>query len=93
MGFRSEDMLEGRPIDQLSADEVYVLAKSLPNFTVAKKREAYRAILAEALETATPNPPRASRYSPTCARNFPEGVWRRSRRHTVSRATRSCRNS
>jgi hypothetical protein len=48
MGFRSEDVLEGRPIDRLSADEVYVLAKSLPNFTVAKKREAYRAILADA---------------------------------------------
>ncbi len=51
MGFRSEDMLEGRPIDQLSADEVYVLAKTLPNFSVAQKREAYRAILSEALES------------------------------------------
>lgn len=50
MGFRSEDLLEGRPIDRLSADEVYVLAKSLPNFTVGQKREAYRAILTEALE-------------------------------------------
>jgi CRP-like cAMP-binding protein len=51
MGFRSEDMLEGRPIDQLSADEVYVLAKTLPNFSVAQKREAYRSILTEALES------------------------------------------
>ena len=51
MGFRSEDILEGRPIDQLSADEVYVLAKTLPNFTIAQKREAYRAILTEALES------------------------------------------
>ena len=51
MGFRSEDVLEGRPIDQLSADEVYVLAKTLPNFSVAQKREAYRAILTEALES------------------------------------------
>ena len=51
MGFRSEDMLEGRPIDRLSADEVYVLAKTLPNFTAAQKRAAYRTILAEALET------------------------------------------
>jgi hypothetical protein len=51
MGFRSEDALEGRPIDRLSADEVYVLAKTLPNFTVAQKREAYRAILTEVLET------------------------------------------
>jgi hypothetical protein len=51
MGFRSEDVLEGRPIDQLSADEIYVLAKTLPNFTVAQKRDAYRAILTEALES------------------------------------------
>jgi hypothetical protein len=51
MGFRSEDVLEGRAIDRLSADEIYVLAKTLPNFTVAQKREAYRAILAEVLET------------------------------------------
>ena len=51
MGFRSEDMLEGRPIDQLSADEVYVLAKTLPNFSVAQKRDAYRAILTDALES------------------------------------------
>jgi hypothetical protein len=51
MGFRSEDLLEGRPIEQLSADEVYVLAKTLPNFSAAQKREAYRHILVDALET------------------------------------------
>jgi CRP-like cAMP-binding protein len=51
MGFRSEEVLEGRALDQLSADEVYVLAKTLPNFSVAQKREAYRAILGEALES------------------------------------------
>jgi hypothetical protein len=51
MGFRSEEVLEGRPIESLSADEVYVLAKSLPGFTEARKREAYRSILAEALQT------------------------------------------
>lgn len=51
MGFRSEDILEGRPIEQLSADEVYVLAKTLPNFSAAQKREAYRHILVDALET------------------------------------------
>jgi hypothetical protein len=50
MGFQSEAALEGRSLDQLSADEVYVLAKTLPNFSVAQKREAYRAILGEALE-------------------------------------------
>ncbi len=49
MGFKSEDLLEGRSIDTLSADEVYVLARTLPNLSVAQKREAYRNILAEAL--------------------------------------------
>jgi CRP-like cAMP-binding protein len=43
-------VLEGQALDQLSADEVYVLAKTLPNFSLAQKREAYRAILGEALE-------------------------------------------
>ena len=51
MGFHSEEVLEGRALGQLSADELYVLAKTLPNFSVAQKREAYRAILSEALET------------------------------------------
>ena len=51
LGFRSEDVLDGRPLDSLSADEVYVLAKSLPNFTAGQKREAYRAIVSEALES------------------------------------------
>ena len=51
MGFRSEEVLEGRSLDELSADEVYVLAKTLPGFSAAQKREAYRAILAEVLET------------------------------------------
>jgi hypothetical protein len=51
MGFRSEDVLEGRPIEQLTADEVYVLAKTLPYFSSTQKREAYRAILVDALET------------------------------------------
>jgi len=51
MGFRSEDVLEGRPLEQLTADEIYVLAKTLPNFSMAQKREAYRGILVDALET------------------------------------------
>src|SRR5271165_56885 len=51
MGFRSEDVLEGRSIEQLTAEEVYVLAKTLPNFSSAQKREAYRGILVDALET------------------------------------------
>lgn len=50
MGFRAEEVLEGRSIDRLSADEVYVLAKSLPNFTLDRKRDVYRAVLKEWLE-------------------------------------------
>ena len=37
MGFHSEEVLEGRALDQLSADEVYVLAKTLPNFSTTPK--------------------------------------------------------
>lgn len=51
MGFRSEELLEGRSVEQLSADEVYVLAKSLPNFSVGQRRDAYKAILTDAIET------------------------------------------
>jgi mannose-6-phosphate isomerase-like protein (cupin superfamily) len=51
MGFRSEDVLEGRALSDLSADEVYVLAKTLPGFSANQKREVYRAILAETLES------------------------------------------
>ncbi len=79
MGFRSEDMLEGRPIDQLSADEVYVLAKTLPNFSVAQKRDAYRAILTEAL-----------RKRPYQVRREPEAVERRSRAARAYRYRPSC---
>jgi hypothetical protein len=35
LGFRSEEVLEGQALDQLSADEVYVLAKTLPNFSLS----------------------------------------------------------
>jgi hypothetical protein len=51
VGFHSGDVLDGRRLDHLSADEVYVLAKTLPNFAVAQKREADRPILTEALES------------------------------------------
>jgi hypothetical protein len=51
MGFRSEEVLEGKPLEKLSADEIYVLTKTLPDFSVGQKRDAYRAILAEAIET------------------------------------------
>jgi hypothetical protein len=41
MGFRAEEALEGQSLDQLSADEVYVLAKTLPNSALARKRAAW----------------------------------------------------
>ena len=42
--------LEGRSLDSLSPDEVYVIAKILPGFTRAKKMEAYKGVLKESLE-------------------------------------------
>ena len=42
--------LEGRSLDLLSADEVYVLAKILPGFTGDKRQEAYKGILRDSLE-------------------------------------------
>lgn len=42
--------LEGRALDDLTADEVYVLAKVLPGFTHDKRLQAYRTILQESLE-------------------------------------------
>ena len=42
--------LEGRSLDVLTADEVYVLAKILPGFTGDKRQEAYKGILRDSLE-------------------------------------------
>ncbi|MDJ0728422.1 MAG: cyclic nucleotide-binding domain-containing protein [Crocosphaera sp.] len=42
--------LEGRSLDLLSADEVYVLAKIIPGFTGDKRLEAYKGILRDSLE-------------------------------------------
>jgi Cyclic nucleotide-binding domain/4Fe-4S binding domain len=42
--------LEGRSLESLSTDEVYVLAKVLPGFTKEKRHEAYKGVLREALE-------------------------------------------
>ncbi|MGK7949293.1 MAG: calcium-binding protein [Xenococcaceae cyanobacterium] len=42
--------LEGRSLDSLSPNEVYVIAKILPGFTRAKKMEAYKGVLKESLE-------------------------------------------
>jgi hypothetical protein len=42
--------LEGRSLESLNPDEVYVLAKILPGFTGEKRLEAYKGVLREALE-------------------------------------------
>jgi hypothetical protein len=42
--------LEGRSLESLSTDEVYVLAKVLPGFSKEKRQEAYKGVLREALE-------------------------------------------
>ena len=42
--------LDGRSLEALDADEVYVLAKILPDFTHQKCLKAYKAVLKEALE-------------------------------------------
>jgi hypothetical protein len=43
--------LDGRSLDELKPDEVYVLTKVLPGFTHHQKREAYRQILSDAIVT------------------------------------------
>ena len=42
--------LEGRSLDDLGPDEVYVLAKILPGFNQDKRQEAYKSVLRGALE-------------------------------------------
>jgi hypothetical protein len=42
-------VLEGRSLDDLNADEVYVLAKILPDFSKEKRIEAYKGVLREGL--------------------------------------------
>ncbi|HBL11039.1 MAG TPA: calcium-binding protein [Cyanobacteria bacterium UBA11162] len=42
--------LEGRSLDELSADEVYVLAKVLPGFNQEKRLQIYKGILRDALD-------------------------------------------
>jgi CRP-like cAMP-binding protein len=41
--------LEGRSLEELSADEVYVLAKVLPDFTQEKRHQAYKGVVRDAL--------------------------------------------
>ncbi|AFZ35215.1 cyclic nucleotide-binding protein [Stanieria cyanosphaera PCC 7437] len=42
--------LDGRSLDDLHTNEVYVLAKVLPGFTQEKRHEAYKGVVREALE-------------------------------------------
>ncbi|HIK45444.1 MAG TPA: cyclic nucleotide-binding domain-containing protein [Leptolyngbyaceae cyanobacterium M65_K2018_010] len=42
--------LDGRSLDDLNVDEVYVLAKVLPDFTREKRHQAYKGVVREALE-------------------------------------------
>ncbi len=42
--------LDGRSLDDLHANEVYVLAKVLPGFTREKRHEVYKGVVQEALE-------------------------------------------
>jgi hypothetical protein len=45
-----EQYLAGRSLADLSSDEVYVLAKIIPEFTRDKRHAAYKGVLREALE-------------------------------------------
>lgn len=42
--------LEGRSLNDLSAEEIYVLAKVLPDFTKEKRLHAYKQVLQESIE-------------------------------------------
>ncbi|MCZ8129472.1 MAG: EF-hand domain-containing protein [Microcystis sp. LE19-114.1B] len=50
LGLDTAKYLDGRSLEALQADEVYVLAKILPDFTHQKRLKAYKAVLKEALE-------------------------------------------
>ena len=47
--------LEGRSLDELSPNEIYVLAKILPGFTQEKRLQAYKGVLKEVLEEGYAN--------------------------------------
>lgn len=48
-------LLEGRSLDNLKPDEVYVLAKVLPNATRQDRLQVYKGVLGEALEAGNTN--------------------------------------
>lgn len=43
-------VLEGRSLDELNADEIYVLAKVLPDFSQEKRLQTYQGMLKEAIQ-------------------------------------------
>ncbi|WP_156914937.1 4Fe-4S binding protein [Rubidibacter lacunae] len=52
----SSRFLEGRHLEDLNPDEVYVLAKVLPDFTREKQRQAYKGVVREFLAEGYVNP-------------------------------------
>ncbi|MGI0482578.1 cyclic nucleotide-binding domain-containing protein [Geminocystis sp. CENA526] len=50
LGLNISRFLEGKSLENLSTDEVYVLAKVLPEFTKDKRQEVYKNVLKESLE-------------------------------------------
>ncbi|MGD1712014.1 EF-hand domain-containing protein [Dapis sp. BLCC M172] len=52
----SAKFLEGRSLDDLSADEVYVLAKILPDFSQEKRLQTYKGMLRDAIYEGYVNP-------------------------------------
>jgi|GEM_PF-917109 hypothetical protein len=54
--FDFSQVLEGRSLDDLKVDEIYVLAKTLPSFSHGKRREIYKGLLREFIESGKSNP-------------------------------------
>nr|MDJ0518115.1 EF-hand domain-containing protein [Trichodesmium sp. MO_231.B1] len=52
----SAKFLEGRTIDDLNADEVYLLAKVLPDLSQGKRLQTYKAMLRDAIDEGYVNP-------------------------------------
>ncbi|BAQ62543.1 cAMP-binding proteins - catabolite gene activator and regulatory subunit of cAMP-dependent protein kinases [Geminocystis sp. NIES-3708] len=50
LGLNISRFLEGKSLENLNTDEVYVLAKVLPGFTKDKRQEVYKGVLKESLE-------------------------------------------
>ncbi|WP_333467537.1 FAD-binding oxidoreductase [Microcoleus sp. herbarium12] len=55
MSLDFSQFLEGRSLDNLKSDEIYVLAKVLPNANQQEKLQVYKGVLQEALEAGNTN--------------------------------------